>query len=209
MKKRNIFISFSFNENHKWKKELINFLRNHDLIVDYSEKKDWREEGDEKVWKELSKRIKGSSITILLFSKDLSGEKGKCELVDNFKISNWIYKEISLSLYDGNKNRINGIIVLYKNNLMKKNCNNKHVSTLHFNEEMLPKIIKENRFNIKDKFKSKETNDLYDVLKDHYISVISWEQFIKNPNKYIENSFEKRTKQINNKEFNIKHNFNN
>lgn len=207
---RNTFISFSFDENEDWKNEVVELLGKKNIIADYSEKKDRSNTSDENIWKYLEKKIKGSSITLVLLSEDLIGRNGKGKEGNNFHDSGWIYKEISCSLRDWDNNRINGIIAIAKDDFYKKityyeekciTCNEKHTN---YKNKYIPEIILKNRYNIKQKYK--KSNCAFDKLEDSYISIVSWTDFKKDPEKYINNAFEKRERQINNQEFIIEYN---
>lgn len=53
-------------------------------------------------------------------------------------------------------------------------------------------LARENMFNIKDKFKHCPTPNRYNSDLDHYCSLVSWKDFVSNPNYYIEKAVYKR-----------------
>lgn len=201
IEKRNIFISFPFEEQKYMKDKIVNKLYGKNLVVDYSEKIDRRHTTDEYIWQNLLTRIKGSSITIVIHDKSLTGYGGKAEYdslsynkSDRFHNSGWVYKEIVASLRDWEGNRINGIIYLIPDNLWQSvvisdwNGNEKIISS------SIPKIILANIEN--NKFFS----------KDGYILIVKESIFLSNPEFFIEKAYEKRRRQIENKEYEIKNN---
>ncbi|MDK2819210.1 MAG: toll/interleukin-1 receptor domain-containing protein [Mycoplasmataceae bacterium] len=216
--KRKIFISYSHTEQNKRLKEnLATFLSNKNLIIDKSEREDKSNLTDETIWKHLEQRIKGSTITIVLLTKDLFlNNKHKLNyVVGSFLDSGWIYNEISASLRNWDANKINGIIVVYEpeaEEYIQKNqpskcthCANKSVNMIHLGN----KIIRKNMFNINEKFKMDKNCEYHDSEEDNFISLVSLNNFKNNPSKYIENAFAKREKQINsnNNYFTIEYNF--
>lgn len=141
--------------------------------------------------------IKKSSITVLLLSP-------------NVKASNWIPWEISLSLreraYDLEQNKTrNGIIGVYvpiglngepdKNGnysyyLYKKNC-----GTTYYVRELLPEIVIDNAFNLKNgEFECSYgcCKKVYSSSEGSYIELVKWHDFVSNMEHYIENAWKRR-----------------
>lgn len=216
-KKRNTFISFSHeNKNLALIEEIKGILEEKNIAVDYSEKVDRSDKADETIWKHLEKRIKGSSVTIIIMTKDLFEENThKLDYKKgSFLESGWMYKEISASLRNWNLNNINGIIAVYEPELetyiqsnAKSTCNcclNKNVTTINLSNE----IIRKNMFNINKKNKTNKNCAYYDTENDHFISLISLKNFKNDPAKYIDNAIDKREKQMNDENyFTIEYNF--
>lgn len=209
-KKRNTFISFSYEDkNLPLIDEIKGILKEKGIAVDYSEKVDRSNCKDETIWKHLEKRIKGSSVTIIILTKDLFEENThKLDYKKgSFWESGWIYKEISASLRNWNENNINGIIAVYEpesETYVKSNnkstctcCLNENVTTIKLSRE----IIKTNMFNINKKNKTNKNCDYYDSKNDHFISLISLKKFKNNPAKYIDNAIDKREKQMNDENY--------
>lgn len=209
-KKRNTFISFSYeNKNLALINEIKGILEKKGIAVDYSEKVDRSDHTDETIWKYLEKRIKGSSVTIIILTKDLFEENThKLDYKKgSFLESGWIYNEISASLRNWNGNKINGIIAVYEpesETYVKSNnkstctcCLNENVTTIKLSRE----IIKTNMFNINKKNKTNKNCDYYDSKNDHFISLISLKKFKNNPAKYIDNAIDKREKQMNDENY--------
>lgn len=204
MIKRNLFISFSFNKSLNIKNRIAEKLESMGDIVNYSEKEDKSHLTDESIWNALLNRIKGSTITVVILSKDLVTE-GKGEAGRNFMDSGWVYKEISASLRDWNNNRINGVIAVAPDNfydefLTRRRCFECQGIHYSFKEGMINEIITANEHNVKDKFK-KGGKCSDDPLHDCYISVVRFSEFMQNPKKFIDNAADKRDRQIRNQEF--------
>lgn len=203
---KNVFISFSFDESKHLKDKIANKLKSTGIAVDYSEKEDKSHLSDDVIWRDLLNRIKGSSITVVILSKDLVNHKG--EASNDFSSSGWVYKEIQASLRDGNNNRINGIIAVAEDEFYNqfkldhycRICESYHIG---YDRNLISDIIYNNMFNVKDKFRSSSSCS-FDVLKDNYISIVKLSDFISDPAPYIQNAWDKRERQINNKEFEIK-----
>lgn len=191
---------------------MAEFLRKNGLVVDYSEKTDYSDYSDEMIWNSLQNRIKGSSVTLLILSEDLVLER-KGEAGYGFKNSGWVYREISASLRDWENNRINGVVAVAPDDFYDKitynggNCISCGLNHTNYNNDKLNEILLENRFNVKSKFK--KSTCAYDKLDDSYISIVKMSDFIENPKIYLDNAYEKRNRQINNKEFEIKYDFHN
>lgn len=129
----------------------------------------------------------------------------------NMKQSNWIDWEIEYSLKDITRedrtSRSNGIIgVVQKDyyfdygwlfNSVKKpdGC-----SVRNIDNNKLYDIIIKNRTNLKNPTYSCQTCQSIDSLMGSYISLVTEDDFVVNPDKYIENAYEK-SKRIN--DFNI------
>lgn len=216
--KRNTFISFSYDEkNLRFLEEIKNILKKEDVIIDYSEKEDRSNFTDETIWKYLEKRIKGSSVTIVLLTKDLFEEnKHKLEFKSgNFLESGWIYNEISASLRNWDENKINGVVCIYDEGVERYIMENRSSNCPHCFQSTVadfilkPSIIIQNMFNINSKFKLNKNCKFFDLEHDSFISIISLKDFKESPSKYIDNAFDKRKKQIdsNNNYFKIENNF--
>lgn len=206
MGKRNIFISYSYNESKRTKDKIVKRLKSLGKVVDYSENKDKNHLSDEEIWNDLLNRIRGSSTTIVILSLDLVTE-GRGTEGFGFMNSGWVYKEISASLRDKKENNINGVIAVVpdkfydelKINFTCDDCGEEHY---FFNENKLNNIIIKNLNNVKSEFKS--TQGCYsDWLVDSYISIIRLSHFLNTPEKFLENAWNKRKRQMKNKEFNI------
>lgn len=143
---------------------------------------------DEKIWNYLKEMIWGTSVTIVIISP-------------NMRQSDWIEKEISYSLKkvsrDGTQSQRNGVVAVIKN--INGNCswflsftqNNDGCHVRNYKEDCVLDIIRKNRNNhqnprfICDKCKS------VDPLTNSYISYVTEDDFINNPQCYIKNAYDK------------------
>ena len=119
----------------------------------------------------------------------------------NIKQSKWIDWEIEYSLKEYKRNsrasKTNGIVaVIQKINgdyswIRKKNIENDGHSTYTNDTSFLFDIINNNRFNQVPKEYICEDCLTVDANKDSYISIIEEDDFLKNPDFYIENAYQK------------------
>ena len=176
MSNTNVFVSFSFEEeNLKIVNKIIKTLENNKQTINYSEKEDRSDSTDETIWKYLLNRIHGSSVTIVVLTKDLlTTNRHKISSGNQWNKCGWVYKEISASLRNWKNNNISGIIVVYDDELefFLRNKNYK-----------IAKIIDHNRNNIKGN---------YSNLDKDYISIVSLTSFLNNPVSIINNVKHKR-----------------
>lgn len=209
MSKTNLFISFSFDSSIEIKEHIVSELKRRDIIADYSEKVDRSMYSDQTIWSSLRDRIVGSSVTLVIYSRDfLRGSGGKALSIDDaseyssqisdpqFK-QGWIYKEIRASLADEQNNPTNGIIVVipddYVNDIFSwGTCKTTGSRVRSINSNQLPPIIYENIFNIRNSFNSHECGCCYDRNYGSYISIIKLSDFLSDPESYIEIARNKR-----------------
>ena len=143
---------------------------------------------DETIWKYLKDMIWGTSVTIVILSP-------------NMKKSDWIAKEISYSLQkvsrDGTQSQRNGVVaVVMKVNgdyswlATTKKTEDGHLVT-SYNDSIVFDIITENRYNQREKVYS--CNKCKSVSRDtgSYISYIFEDEFLSDPQKYIEGAYKK------------------
>ena len=119
----------------------------------------------------------------------------------NIKQSKWIDWEIEYSLKEYKRNsrasKTNGIVaVIQKINgdyswIRKKNIKNDGHSTYTNDTSFLFDIINNNRFNQVPKEYICEDCLTVDANKGSYISIIEEDDFLKNPDFYIENAYQK------------------
>lgn len=136
----------------------------------------------------LKDMIHGTSVTIVVISP-------------NMKDSKWIDWEIEYSLKEITRedktSRTNGVVgVVMKSNggygwlLESKTypdgCTSRTIDTTE-----MYSIINENRFNLREPEYICEECEIVDYLSGSYISLIKEEEFLKDPDKYIENANDK------------------
>lgn len=182
---RKVFISFRFSDGHLYKEELVKKFNNYDDVINCSENVDRSKMSEETIKKYLYKKLSNTSVTIVLLTpqaiyhqKDYFGN-----------IDDWIYDEIRYSLEDRENNRCNGLIAVYTPEA-EKILIDKRQDSIIIND--FDNLVRKNMFNIKDKFKHCPTPNRYNPDLDHYCSLVSWKDFISNPNYYIEKAVYKR-----------------
>lgn len=150
------------------------------------------------IWNQLKDRIRDSSITIVLISKNMK-ETFKSEK------NQWIPREISYSLKEVSRINSNGASVASKSNAMlavvipdrsnsygyfiaqKTCCTNgcRLLDTLS-----LFSILRDNMFNLKDTTSySCDTGEIRHSGDYSYIPVVEWDKFIDDMSYYIEKSY--------------------
>lgn len=192
---RNVFISFRFSDGHRYKEELSNCFDMNEDTVDYSEDEDRSGMTDDTIKKYLYKKLKRSSITIALITPEAVNYNRK----DSGEIDDWIYDEIRYSLENRERNPINGLIGVYVPEAeeylfikQKHICNvcKKHSEVL--NIKNFTNLVRRNMMNILPEYKINKCPGVYDGDYDSYCSLVSYKDFLKEPDKYIEIASRKR-----------------
>lgn len=181
---KKVFISFRFSDGEKLKSDLVEKLEKQDLIVDKSESKDRSGMTEETIKKYLYEKLADSSITIVLLTPNAITYNKNHSVIDD-----WLYDELKYSLDDRAGNKTNGVIAIYteeaKNKLINDSDGTKAI-------KYFENLVRKNMFNVKAKYKKSQETDSWDSNYDHYISLISLNDFLSNPKKYIEIAIEKR-----------------
>jgi len=182
---RKVFISFRYSDGHLYKDELVKKFNNDDDIINYSEETDRSNMSEETIKKYLYSRLRNTSVTIVLLTpaainhqKDYFGD-----------VNDWIYDEIRYSLEDRENNRCNGLIAIYTPE-SEKFLVDKKEDTVVIKD--FDNLVRHNMFNIKNNYKHCPTENRYDSDLDHYCSLVSWNDFVSNPNHYIDKAIYKR-----------------
>lgn len=163
-----------------------------------SEGEDLSHLSEETIWNKLKERIRDSSLTIVLISKNM---KNKFEL----EINQWIPREISYSLKEVSslnsnnepvKSKTNAMLAVvipdtnnsydyftYTNNCCETNCRMLLTNKLF-------SILQKNMFNIKDpnNYNCKNGDIIYNG-NPSYISTVKWDDFIYNINYHIDEAY--------------------
>ena len=179
---RKIFVSYKYKDNDvkslngyssTWPRHYVDYLKDNILSDDHIYK---GEESDEDlssysevyIWNHLKDKIYDSTITIVLISPNMKEPR-------RWEKSQWIPWEISYSLRETKRKDM----------------------TSH-NNAILAVILPDKRGSY-DYYYNKKNDLLFSILKDNieneYISVVEWENFKKDHNRYIDKAFEckKRT----------------
>ncbi|PUB91773.1 MAG: hypothetical protein DBP01_00575, partial [gamma proteobacterium symbiont of Ctena orbiculata] len=116
----------------------------------------------------------------------------------------WVDWEIAYSLKEitredraSRTNGIVGVVMKYGGSydwLVSISAKDDGCSVRTIDDSKLYKIINKNRYNLKDNTYACEHCKTYSQLDGSYISLIDEEDFIEDPNKYIENAYEKCVK---------------
>lgn len=119
----------------------------------------------------------------------------------NIKQSKWIDWEIEYCLQNNTRkdrtSQTNGVLAVIKKvngsyNWFKSNEQNEDgCSTISYAEHLVYDIIKNNRYNQTPKVYSCSTCKTVNSLTGSYISYVEEETFLGDPNKYIDNAFDK------------------
>lgn len=185
---KNVFISFRFSDGHKYKDDLsARFDQNQDT-VDYSEDKDRSDMSEETIRKYLYKKLKRSSITIVLLTPQAVSHK------KNFfgKYDDWMYDEIRYSLENREYNRPNGLIAVYTPEAADMLVQAQTNGVIGINN--VENLFRKNMMNIKAIYKKHSKAGIFDADYDSYCSLVSYESFIKDIGKYIDIASQKRDK---------------
>jgi hypothetical protein len=188
---RKTFISYKFSEAVDLREEIINSLGDDASYYkgETADSPDKTDTSTENIKEHLKDMIFDTSVTILIVSP-------------NIKTSKWIDWEIEYSLKEITRadrtSRSNGIVgVIQKVDdsydwLITSAKNDDGCTTTSHQTSKLYPIINKNRYNLSgdDKYSCPHCQS-YSQLDGSYISLIKEDVFLNNPNKYIENAYEK------------------
>ncbi|TBH75045.1 hypothetical protein EWU20_00300 [Aquirufa antheringensis] len=187
---RKTFISYKFDEAQKLRNDIIEKLG--DDVKYYkgetADTPDLSDTSTENIKKKLTDMMYDTSVTIVIISP-------------NFKNSKWIDWEIEYCLKEitrQNKvSKTNGIVAVIQKSREGYSWFKKTIKqadgceTSNYSTDLVYEIINKNRFNQNPKEYSCKTCKCVNPLTASYISFIEEEIFLKDPNKFIENAFEK------------------
>ena len=184
------FISYKYSEAQELRDSIIDALRDD---ADYymgetSDSPDLTDTSTENIKSNLKDMMYNTSVLIVILSP-------------NMKESNWIDWEIEYCLKKiKRKNRTshtNGVVGVIQKvdgsyDWLKYSIKNEdgHTTT-NYHKEKLFDIINNNRFNQTEKVYSCEKCRSYNRLTGSYIAIVTEDDFLNNPNKYIDNAYEK------------------
>ena len=183
---RNVFISFRFKDGNGYKEELADMLDRDDDTVDYSEDEDRSDMSDETIKEYLYKKLRRSSVTIIILTPEAINHKK--DIFGNY--DDWMYDEIRNSLEDRENNRTNGLIAVYTpeaaDNLVSKSAD----GTVTVKD--VDNLFRKNMMNVKDAYKKNPNPGIYNRDYDSYCSLITWNEFTGNIDKFIDIAAEKK-----------------
>ncbi len=189
---RKIFISYKYSESQKLRDQIIEALGDDASFYqgETADSPDLTDTTTENIKKVLKDMMYNTSVTIVIVSP-------------NIKESKWIDWEIEYSLKEitreNRTSRANGIVGVIKkvngsyNWLVDTTEYSDGCKPRTFKDSLLYDIINKNRFNQEPPVYSCESCKTVDKLTGSYISLIDQEEFLADPNKYIENAYIKAT----------------
>ena len=215
-----IFVSYKYSDSNV--KQITNSWNHTDSVRTYVDKlekyisavsehiykgetdgEDLSELSDDTIWEKLKDRIYDSTLTIVMISKGMR----QTWLSDR---EQWIPWEISYSLKEVSRKNISGNKVTSSSNALlaiilpdtygsyeyftyMKNCCTNPCS--YFKTSFLFDIMRKNMFNMKREDK-KDCDDGSTVYygDSSYMSTVKWDDFIKNPEYYIDKAYDIQSK---------------
>lgn len=184
------FISYKYSEAQDLRDDIIDALGDDASYYtgETSDSPDFSDTSTENIKRNLTDMMYNTSVTIVIISP-------------NMNQSNWIdweieycLKEISRKDRTSKTNGLVGVIMKYNYGYnWFKTINNQidGCTSYSYSDSYLYEIIKKNRFNQNPKVYSCNNCKTVDYLLGSYISFIEEEVFLNNPNKYINNAFDK------------------
>ncbi len=187
---RKTFISYKYSEAQNLRDRIIKALGDDATYYqgETSDSPDLTDTKTDNIKKTLTDMMHDTSVTIVVISP-------------NLKDSKWVDWEIEYSLKEitreDKKSRTNGVVgVIMKHNggydwLVSRTTKDDGCSVRMIDHTKLYKIIHENRYNLKSGADACDHCKAYSQLYGSYISLIEEEDFIDDPEIYIENAYEK------------------
>lgn len=184
------FISYKYSEAQKLRDKIIEAMGDDATYYngETSESDDMSDESNQKIQEYLKDMIFDTSVTIVILSPEM-------------KKSHWIDWEIEYSLKaisrDGRTSHTNGIVAVIKKvngdyswfKNIGTNCHGTNITT--YNMYKIFDIISKNHFNSNPPIWHCDTCKTYDWLDGSYIAFIEEDDFLADPNKYVENAYQK------------------
>jgi len=184
------FISYKYSEAQQLRDDIIEALGDDATFYkgETSDSPDMTDSKTETIKKNLTDMMYGTSVTIVIISPKM-------------KDSKWIDWEIEYCLKNITRNdrtsQTNGIIgVIMKYNggydWLVNHLTNYHGNpVINYKKDLLYPIINANQYNSNPQQWHCEACKTYDYLNGSYISFVEEEIFLKNPQKYIDNAYDK------------------
>lgn len=184
------FISYKYSEARNLRDSIIGALGDDAIYYqgETSSSPDLSDTSTENIKKNLTDMMYDTSVTILIISP-------------NMKDSNWIDWEIEYSLKNitrkGRTSHTNGVVgVIMKYNggyswLKTTSTKGDGCTSSSYDESKVYPIINNNRFNQNPKKYSCNACKTVDALTGSYIAYVEEETFLSDPQKYIDNAYDK------------------
>lgn len=184
------FISYKYSEARNLRNSIIDALGDDAIYYqgETSTSPDLSDTSTENIKRNLTDMMYDTSVTIVIISP-------------NMKNSNWIDWEIEYSLKNitrkGRTSHTNGVVgVIMKFNggyswLKTTSTNGDGCTSSSYDESKVYSIINNNRFNQNPKKYSCDTCKTVNALTGSYIAYVEEETFLSDPQKYIDNAYDK------------------
>ena len=184
------FISYKYSEARNLRNSIIDALGDDAIYYqgETSISPDLSDTSTENIKRNLTDMMYDTSVTIVIISP-------------NMKNSNWIDWEIEYSLKNitrkGRTSHTNGVVgVIMKFNggyswLKTTSTNGDGCTSSSYDESKVYSIINNNRFNQNPKKYSCDTCKTVNALTGSYIAYVEEETFLSDPQKYIDNAYDK------------------
>ena len=132
-------------------------------------------------------KLSDTSVTVIIITPEAVNYRKN---IWTGTYDDWIYDEVRYSLEDRVGNRTNGLVAVYteeaKSLLM--NIEPSGRKTIH----RFDNLVYENMMNIKPQYKLNSEAGVFDARWDSYCSLVSWNDFISNYGRYIDDAARKR-----------------
>ena len=187
------FISYKYSEAQNVRDAILDALGDDAVYYqgETADSPDLTDEATSTIKAKLTDMMYGTSVTIVVLSPQI-------------KKSNWIDWEIEYCLKEisrkGRTSKTNGLVGVVQRVggnydwLVTTTRKNDKCTVRSFDGSKLYTIINKNRFNLRNKSYKCSRCKTYDALSDSYMSIIDEEDFLGNPQKYIDNAFNKAEK---------------
>jgi hypothetical protein len=184
------FISYKYSEAKTLRDKIVKALGDDASFYmgETSDSPDLTDTSTENIKRNLSNMMYNTSVTIVIISPNMIDSKW----ID-WEIE-YCLKEISRQNRTSKTNGVLGVIMKFNNdyNWFKSTINHTDgCSAFSYKDSLLYPIIKNNRYNQKPPVYSCNTCKTVDALTGSYISFVEEVTFLKNPQKYIDNAFDK------------------
>ena len=184
------FISYKYSEAQDLRDDIIDALGDDATYYqgETSDSPDLTDYTTETIREHLKDMIFGTTVTIVILSPNMTKSK-------------WIDWEIEYSLREysrkGKTSKSNGVVaVIQKNNggydwLKSITHHDDGHTSIYYDESKMYSIINNNRFNQDPKEYSCSECKTVNALTGSYIAIVTEDDFLADPNKYIENAYDK------------------
>ena len=184
---RKVFVSFRYHDGHKYKETLDRVFDESTKIINCSEDVNRSQLSEESIKRYLYNKLSDTSVTVIIITPEAVNYRKN---IWTGAYDDWIYDEVRYSLEDRVGNRTNGLVAVYteeaKSLLM--NIEPSGRKTIH----RFDNLVYENMMNIKPQYKLNSEAGVFDARWDSYCSLVSWNDFISNYGRYIDDAARKR-----------------